>query len=61
VEDPAAAVVFGGAPERVLFTLVHGDIRYEKGVTDWHELIDAASSARARMLAAAPQPLRALV
>jgi cytosine/adenosine deaminase-related metal-dependent hydrolase len=61
VEDPAAAVVFGGSAERVLFTLVHGDIRYEKGVTDWHELIDAASSARARMLAAAPRPLRALV
>ena len=61
VEDPAAAVVFGGSPERVLFTLVQGDIRYEKGETDWHELIDAASSARARMLAAAPQPLRALV
>jgi cytosine/adenosine deaminase-related metal-dependent hydrolase len=61
VEDPAAAVVFGGSAERVLFTLVQGDVRYEKGVTDWHELIDAASSARARMLAAAPQPLRALV
>jgi cytosine/adenosine deaminase-related metal-dependent hydrolase len=61
VEDPAGSVVFGGSAERVLFTLVQGDVRYEKGVTDWHELIDAASNARARMLAAAPQPLRALV
>ena len=60
VEDPVSAVVFGGSPERVLFTLVQGDLRYEKGVTDWHELIDAASSARARMLAAAPAPLRPL-
>jgi 5-methylthioadenosine/S-adenosylhomocysteine deaminase len=60
VEDPAEAVVFGGSAERVLFTLVQGDVRYEKGVTDWHELIDAASSVRAHMLAAAAQPLRAL-
>ena len=60
VEDPAAAVVFGGSPERVLFTLVQGDIRYEKGATDWHELTAAASSARARMLEEAPEPVREL-
>ena len=29
-EDPAAAVVFGGAPERVLLTVVDGEERYRK-------------------------------
>src|SRR5436309_414985 len=29
VEDPAAAVVFGGAPDRVLGTLIDGEPRYE--------------------------------
>jgi cytosine/adenosine deaminase-related metal-dependent hydrolase len=60
VEDPAAAVVFGGAPERVLCTVVEGKTRYEKGVTDWHELIDAAASARALMLTQAVEPVREL-
>jgi len=60
VEDPAAAVVFGGSPERVLCTLVQGDVRYEKGVTDWHGLTVAAANARARMLARAPEPVREL-
>jgi 5-methylthioadenosine/S-adenosylhomocysteine deaminase len=49
-EDPAAAVVYGGAPERVLTTLVDGEARYERGGFEWHELIDAASRARGRML-----------
>lgn len=49
-EDPAAAVVYGGAPERVLATLVDGEERYEKGGFEWHELIDAAHAARGRML-----------
>lgn len=49
-EDPAAAVVYGGAPERVLATLVDGEARYERGGFEWHELIDAASAARGRML-----------
>ncbi len=49
-EDPAAAVVYGGAPERVLATLVDGEARYERGGFEWHELIDAAHAARARML-----------
>ena len=49
-EDPAAAVVYGGAPERVLATLVDGEERYERGGFEWHELIDAASAARGRML-----------
>jgi cytosine/adenosine deaminase-related metal-dependent hydrolase len=55
-EDPAAGVVFGGAPHRVLLTVVEGEIRYENGVTEWQELIDAAASVRERMLAAASQP-----
>jgi cytosine/adenosine deaminase-related metal-dependent hydrolase len=49
-EDPAAAVVYGGAPARVLTTLVNGEVRYERGGFEWHELIDAASAARGRML-----------
>jgi len=53
-EDPAAAVVYGGAPERVQATLVGGQTRYERGGFEWHELIDAASAARGRMLQ--PQP-----
>jgi cytosine/adenosine deaminase-related metal-dependent hydrolase len=55
-EDPAAAVVFGGTPDRVLLTLVDGEVRYEKGGTDWQELIAAAQHAR-RALLAAGQPL----
>jgi cytosine/adenosine deaminase-related metal-dependent hydrolase len=51
VEDPAAAVVFGGGPERVLATYVDGEPRYERGGMDWHELTDAAHSARRAMLA----------
>lgn len=49
-EDPAAAVVFGGSPERITATLVDGRTRYERGGTEWHELTDAASAARDRML-----------
>jgi 5-methylthioadenosine/S-adenosylhomocysteine deaminase len=49
-EDPAAAVVFGGSPERVLATLVAGEPRYRKGGMEWHELTDAAHSARGRLL-----------
>ena len=50
-EDPAAAVVFGGSPERVIGTYVDGEARYEKGGVDWHELTAAAHSARRAMLA----------
>ena len=50
-EDPAAAVVLGGAPNRVLATYVDGETRYEKGGMDWHELTAAAHSARRAMLA----------
>lgn len=56
VEDPAAAVVFGGSPDRVLETIVEGETRYTR--TDrgdqWREVRNIASAARRRMLA--PQP-----
>jgi cytosine/adenosine deaminase-related metal-dependent hydrolase len=54
VEDPAAAVVFGGSSERVLTTFVDGEPRYEKGGMEWHELTAAAHSARRAMLAVPP-------
>jgi 5-methylthioadenosine/S-adenosylhomocysteine deaminase len=53
-EDPAAAVVFGGSPERVLVTLVDGEERYRKGGSAWHELSRAAARARRRLLGAQP-------
>jgi 5-methylthioadenosine/S-adenosylhomocysteine deaminase len=49
-EDPAVAVVLGGAPSRVLLTVVDGRPRYRKGGTQCHELIAAASRARSRLL-----------
>jgi 5-methylthioadenosine/S-adenosylhomocysteine deaminase len=49
-EDPAAAVVFGGSPDRVLLTLVDGEERYRKGGFGWHELRRNAAAARARLL-----------
>ncbi len=57
-EDPAAAVVFGGSPERVLLTVVDGEDRYRKGGTAWHELRHAAAEARARLLDALPRAPR---
>jgi cytosine/adenosine deaminase-related metal-dependent hydrolase len=54
IEDPAAALVFGGAPERVLATFVDGEPRYERGGMEWHELTAAALSARRAMLAVPP-------
>jgi cytosine/adenosine deaminase-related metal-dependent hydrolase len=51
VEDPAAAVVFGGSPERVLETVVDGQTRYRKDEEDqWQEVRSTASAARTRML-----------
>ena len=52
-EDPAAAVVYGGSPERITATLVDGQTRYEKGGSECHELIDAARASRGRMLQSA--------
>jgi 5-methylthioadenosine/S-adenosylhomocysteine deaminase len=58
VEDPAAAVVFGGSPDRVLETIVDGQTRYRKAEeTEWREVRSTASAARARMLGS-PQPPR---
>ncbi|MGH3102897.1 MAG: amidohydrolase family protein [Gaiellaceae bacterium] len=51
-EEPTAAVVLGGSPERVLLTVVGGEERYRRGGSEWHELIDAASHARNRLLRA---------
>jgi 5-methylthioadenosine/S-adenosylhomocysteine deaminase len=56
-EDPAAAVVLGGSPERVTATLVNGEIRYERGAFDWHELRRKGAEARDRLLGL-PQGLR---
>jgi 5-methylthioadenosine/S-adenosylhomocysteine deaminase len=55
-EDPAAAVVLGGSPDRVLLTVVDGEARYEKGGTEWHELIAAAQSARHTALQSTQPP-----
>ncbi|HVC88869.1 MAG TPA: amidohydrolase family protein [Gaiellaceae bacterium] len=53
VEDPAAAVVFGGSPERVLETIVDGEARYRREDTvKWQEVRSTASAARRRMLTA---------
>jgi 5-methylthioadenosine/S-adenosylhomocysteine deaminase len=57
VEDPAAAVVFGGSPERVLETIVDGQTRYREEEFDWREVRSIASAARRHMLAPPPAPL----
>jgi 5-methylthioadenosine/S-adenosylhomocysteine deaminase len=49
-EDPAAAVVFGGSPERVLLTVVDGEERYRRGESECRGLIDGARRARGRLL-----------
>ncbi|HSK17011.1 MAG TPA: amidohydrolase family protein [Gaiellaceae bacterium] len=54
-EDPTAAVVLGGSPDRVLVTLVDGEVRYERGGFEWHGLRHSASAARARLLSEAPR------
>jgi 5-methylthioadenosine/S-adenosylhomocysteine deaminase len=50
VEDPVVAVVLGGSPDRVAATLVAGEDRYRRGMTEWLDSRRAARSARARML-----------
>ena len=57
-EDPAAAVVLGGSPQRVAATLVGGEIRYERGAFDWHELRQSGVEARDRLLGLAPSRSR---
>lgn len=49
-EDPVTGAVLGGSPQGVIATLVSGRPRYEKGGKAWLELIDAARSARGRLL-----------
>jgi 5-methylthioadenosine/S-adenosylhomocysteine deaminase len=49
-EDPVTGSVLGGSPQGVVATLVSGKPRYEKGGKAWLELIDAARSARRRLL-----------
>ena len=53
-EEPTTAVVFGGSPDRVILTLVAGEVRYEEGGFEWHDLRRSASAARARLLSEAP-------
>ncbi|HUG64051.1 MAG TPA: hypothetical protein VMK83_02425, partial [Gaiellaceae bacterium] len=49
-EDPVTGAVLGGSSRGVVATLVSGRPRYEKGGKTWLELIDAARSARRRLL-----------
>ena len=52
VEDPAAAIVFGCSPDRVLETIVDGHTRYtHEEEEQWREVRSIASAARHRMLA----------
>ncbi len=55
-EDPAAAVVLGGSPHRVAATLVDGEVRYERGAFDWHELRQRGTNARGRLLGLPASP-----
>jgi 5-methylthioadenosine/S-adenosylhomocysteine deaminase len=50
IEDPAVAAVFAGTPARVVETIVDGQTRYRRGVTEWPEVRSTASAARSRML-----------
>ena len=51
IDDPAVAVVLGGAPARVCRTIVDGMTRYARGGSGWPELRRSAAAARERMLA----------
>lgn len=59
-DDPEAAVVLGGSPERVVLTVVDGETRYEKGEFEWDVLRNASAIARGRMLAGGNKPTRAV-
>ncbi len=50
VEDPAAAAVYAGSPDRVIATLVGGEDRYRRDSDRWHDLRRAARAARRAML-----------
>ena len=49
-EDPAAAVVLGGSPERVVTTIVGGEVRYAAGSFEWRELLRRGNHARRTLL-----------
>jgi len=56
VEDPVAAVVFGGSPERVLKTVVDGETRYtSEDEESWRKVRSTASAARGQMLSQQPR------
>jgi hypothetical protein len=38
----------------VLLTLIDGEVRYEEGGFEWHDLRRSASAARGRLLSEAP-------
>ncbi|CAA9535175.1 MAG: hypothetical protein AVDCRST_MAG79-1288 [uncultured Thermoleophilia bacterium] len=52
VEDPAAAVVYGGSPEAVALTVTNGTVRYrkERDGQRIREALDRAGSGRAAMI-----------
>ncbi len=58
VEDPATAVALGGAPTRVLLTLIDGHVRYRRDEFDWRALTAGATRARSLLLQA-PSATRA--
>jgi 5-methylthioadenosine/S-adenosylhomocysteine deaminase len=58
VEDPATAVALGGAPTRVLLTLIDGQVRYRRDEFDWRALTAGATRARSLLLQA-PSATRA--
>ena len=58
-DDPEAAVVLGGSPDRVVLTVVDGETRYEKGEFEWDVLRSASATARGRMLGSSSDPARA--
>ena len=49
-DEPEAAYVYGGSPERVVLTVVAGDLRYRKGGPAYAAALSQASAARSRML-----------